>query len=168
MKVVCLLVFIGCVLSSGASAQRLTARSSWEAINNSRHLTVMSPMELNATGGIFNTCINSSTSTFHSIKDVRYCAEGSMVNRRAGEGDTRWEWQCHIYDGAPVSISRTVNKRECVRPVNDESGTYCAEYAQVTYEIPVDFFLDVIESNSDTFYQVAFRKSYRLPECETK
>lgn len=168
MKVVCLLVLIGCILSSGAFAQRLTARSSWEAIKNSRLLTVMSPIELNATGGIFNTCFNTVTDTFHSIKDVRYCADGSMVNRRSGEGDTRWEWQCHLDDEAPVSISRTVNKRECVKPVSDESGTYCAEYAQVTYEIPTDFLLDVIESNSQTFYQVAFRKSYRLPECETK
>lgn len=168
MKVVCLLVLIGSLLSSEAMAQRLSARSSWEAINNSRHLTVMSPMELNATGGIFNTCINSSTDTFHSIKDVRYCADGSMVNRRGDEGESRWVWQCDVYDEAPVSVSRTVTKRECIKPVNDESGTYCAEYAQMTYEIPVEFLLDVIESNSDTFYQVAFRKSYRLPECETK
>ncbi len=164
MRILALVVLL--LASQGSWAERLTERSSWAQILRSRTYSVMAPMELNPTGGLFNTCHDSEAGVFRSIQNVRFCARGGMVRIDQHDGGPTYEWRCQRYELAPVSMPIRSTRRECVDYVSNDSGSYCRGFQDVEIELPTEFLVDILDANAGSSFEVAFRKRFILPACQ--
>ncbi len=158
-----LFIALTCVSFSSLAA-RITPRSSWEAIEASFQHNVIKPLEYNAVGGIFNACLDGDV--IRSIKDVRYCAEGRQEEVRQGD-NVFWEYVCERYETAPVQISRTTTKRECVESRREAEGNViCIRHELRTVSLPVKYMLEVQEMRGETGYTTVFKKEMIVPNCQ--
>jgi len=162
-----LLALLSLVLASTPSfAQRISIRSSWEKIEASFLHIIQKPAELNPVGGLFNACLSADGGTFHSIKDVKFCAEGHQQEVRQGD-NVFWEWVCDRYDSSRLSQPRTISKRVCIDYVQENDNFFCRTYENRPYLIPVDYLLAVQETGSgESGPRTVFKKPYTIPQCD--
>lgn len=157
--------FLLVLLSSPTFAQRISVHSSWEKIEASFHHLVVKPSELNPVGGIFNACVSADGETFHSIKDVKYCAEGHQEEVRQSD-NVFWEWVCDRYVTSPLSQSRMTSRRECVEYVEEDDHLFCRTFVDKPYRIPLDYILEVQQQGSESGFQTVFKKPFSIPQCD--
>lgn len=163
MKLLAVLILV--LASTQSFAQRISIRSSWEKIEASFHHLVQKPAELNPVGGLFNACLSDDGETFHSIKDVKFCAEGHQQEVRQGD-NVFWEWVCDRYDSSPLSQPRLTSKRECVEYVRESDTSFCRTFVDKPYLIPVSYLLEVQETNHESGPRTVFKKPYTIPQCD--
>ena len=154
------------LLSTSTFAQRISIHSSWEKIEASFSHIVLKPSELNPVGGLFNACIAADGETFHSIKDVKFCAEGHQEEVRQGDS-VFWEWVCDRHESSPLSQSRTISKRECTDYAQEGDNFFCRAFEDKPFRIPLSYLLEVQDTGmGEAGPRTLFKKPYTIPQCD--
>lgn len=163
--------FIASLIMTNAWALNPAPENNWQALRNNKKVHIIQPefSERFGPGGIFNICLEGEE--LRSIHPVRVCIETEEVlignpNTEAGAAEIE---KCKKVVTKQVVFPRYISRDVCTEyeASTESSSNKCVEWRSKTFQVPIEYKLDVVYAKGLLYGNHLFFKTYKFPTCDS-